>query len=35
MKTFAKEKGYDSCYIAAFKDGEKLKLSDVLNSIDK
>ena len=35
MKKFAKEKGYDSCYIVAFKDGEKLKLSDVLNSEDK
>ncbi len=35
MKKFAKEKGYDSCYIVAFKNGEKLKLSDVLNSEDK
>ena len=35
MKKFAKEKGYDSCYIVAFKDGVKLKLSDVLNSEDK
>ena len=35
MKKFAKEKGYDSCYIVAFKDGKKLKLSEVLNSIDK
>ena len=35
MKKFAKEKGYDSCYIVAFKNGEKLKLSDVLNSDDK
>jgi len=35
MKKFAKEKGYDSCYIVAFKDGKKLKLSDVLNSEDK
>lgn len=35
MKKFAKEKGYESCYIVAFKNGEKLKLSDVLNSEDK
>jgi N-acetylmuramoyl-L-alanine amidase len=35
MKKFAKEKGYDSCYIVAFKEGEKLKLSEVLNSEDK
>lgn len=35
MKKFAKEKGYDSCYIVAFKGAEKLKLSDVLNSEDK
>ena len=35
MKKFAKEKGYDSCYIVAFKGDEKLKLSDVLNSEDK
>ncbi len=35
MKKFAKEKGHDSCYIVAFKDGKKLKLSDVLNSKDK
>ncbi|RMA64237.1 N-acetylmuramoyl-L-alanine amidase family protein [Ulvibacter antarcticus] len=30
MKTFAQEKGYTSCYIVAFKNGQKLKLSDVL-----
>ncbi len=35
MKKFAKEKGYDSCYIVAFKEGKKLKLSEVLNSEDK
>ncbi len=35
MKKFAKEKGYDSCYIVAFKNGKKLKLSEVLNSEDK
>ena len=32
MKSFASEKGYNSCYIVAFREGEKLKLSDVLNS---
>lgn len=35
MKTFAQEKGYASCYIVAFKDGKKLKLSEVLKSGDK
>jgi N-acetylmuramoyl-L-alanine amidase len=35
MKTFAREKGYSSCYIVAFKNGEKLKLSEVLKSGDK
>ena len=35
MKNFAEEKGHDSCYIVVFKDDKKLKLSDVLNSIDK
>lgn len=35
MKKFAKEKGYDSCYIVAFKNGEKTKLSEVLKSEDK
>jgi len=35
MKTYAAENGFDSCYIVAFKDGKKLKLSDVLNSEDK
>lgn len=35
MKKFAKEKGYDSCYIVVFKGDEKLKLSEVLNSVDK
>ena len=35
MKKYAKEKGYDSCYIVVFKDGKKLKLSEVLNSVDK
>lgn len=34
LKNNAKEKGYGSCYIVAFKDGEKLKLSDVLNSVN-
>jgi N-acetylmuramoyl-L-alanine amidase len=35
MKTFAQEKGYPSCYIVAFKDGNKKKLSEVLKSQDK
>ena len=35
MKTFAQEKGYPECYIVAFKNGEKLKLSQVLKSSDK
>ncbi len=35
MKKYAKEKGYDSCYIVVFKDGKKLKLSEVLNSVHK
>lgn len=35
MKTFAQEKGYPSCYIVAFKDGDKKKLSEVLKSQDK
>lgn len=35
MKKYAREKGYPSSYIVAFKDGEKLKLSDVLKSEDK
>ena len=35
MKTFAQEKGYSSCYIVAFEDGKKKKLSEVLKSQDK
>ncbi len=35
MKTFAKEKGYSSCYIVAFKDGEKLRVSEVLKTQKK
>lgn len=35
MKTFAQEKGYTSCYVVAFKNGKKLKLSDVIKSEDK
>ena len=35
MKAFAQEKGYSSSYIVAFKNGEKLKLSDVINSEEK
>ena len=35
MKKFAKEKGHDSCYIVVFKEDKKLKLTDVLNSVNK
>ena len=35
LKINAIEKGYKTCYIVAFKDGKKLKLSDVLNSTNK
>lgn len=35
MKTYAREKGYSGGYIVAFKDGEKIKLSEVLKSEDK
>jgi N-acetylmuramoyl-L-alanine amidase len=35
MKAFAQEKGYSSCYIVAFKNGKKLKLSDALKSEGK
>jgi len=35
MKTFAREKGYTSSYVVAFKDGKKVKLSEVLNSSNK
>lgn len=35
LKIDALEKGYNSCYIVAFKDGKKLKLSDVLISTNK
>jgi N-acetylmuramoyl-L-alanine amidase len=31
MKTFAQEKGYATCYIVAFKDGNKVKLADIIN----
>ena len=34
MKTYAREKGYPTCYVVAFKNGQKVKLSDVLNSED-
>jgi len=34
LKTYAAENGFDSCYIVAFKEGKKLKLSEVLNSED-
>ncbi len=30
MKTFAREKGYPSSYVVAFRDGEKVKLADIL-----
>lgn len=30
MKAYAREKGFDSCYVVAFKDGEKVKLSEIL-----
>jgi N-acetylmuramoyl-L-alanine amidase len=30
LKTFAQEKGYSSAYVVAFKDGQKVKLSEVL-----
>lgn len=32
MKTFAREKGYPSSYVVAFKDGEKVKLIDILSN---
>ena len=35
LKTFAQEKGYSSAYIVAFKDGQKVKLSEVLNKGSK
>ena len=35
LKTFAQEKGYTSAYVVAFKDGQKVKLSEVLNKGSK
>jgi N-acetylmuramoyl-L-alanine amidase len=35
MKDVAQQKGYSTCYIVAFKNGEKVKLADVLKSEDK
>ena len=35
LKTFAQEKGYSSAYLVAFKDGQKVKLSEVLNKGSK
>jgi N-acetylmuramoyl-L-alanine amidase len=35
LKTFAQEKGYSSAYLVAFKDGKKVKLSEVLNKTPK
>ena len=32
MKKFARERGYPTCYIVAFKDGKKQKLSTIINS---
>ncbi|KAA3621832.1 MAG: N-acetylmuramoyl-L-alanine amidase [Flavobacterium sp.] len=34
MQTYAKNNGYPTCYIVAFRDKEKLKLSEVLKSQD-
>ncbi len=34
MKTFAREKGYPSSYVVAFKNGEKVKLSEILKEGD-
>ena len=34
MKTFAREKGYSTCYIVAFKENEKIKLTEVLQTED-
>ncbi len=35
LKTFAQEKGYSFAYVVAFKDGQKVKLSEVLNKGSK
>ena len=35
MRAFAIKSGYPSCYIVAFKNGDKMKLSEVLKSEDK
>jgi len=35
MKTYASEKGYPSCFIVAFKNGKKVKLSEVLKEEDQ
>lgn len=32
MKTFAQEKGYTSAFVVAFKDGKRIKLSEVLTN---
>ncbi len=32
MQTYAKDNGYPTCYVVAFRDGQKLKLSEVLKS---
>ncbi|HPF10187.1 MAG TPA: N-acetylmuramoyl-L-alanine amidase [Flavobacteriaceae bacterium] len=35
MKTYAREKGYPSCFIVAFRAGQKVKLSEVLKDEDQ
>jgi len=35
MKKFAKEKGFDTCFIVAYKGDKKIKVSEVLNSNGK
>tara|TARA_B100000508_G_C11444440_1_gene270607 strand:+ start:180 stop:1301 length:1122 start_codon:yes stop_codon:yes gene_type:complete len=35
MKTFASEKGYPSCFVVAYRDGKRVKLSEVLSEDDQ
>ena len=35
LKTYAQEKGFSSAFVVAFKDGKKMKLSEILNSEDQ
>ncbi|MFT5678806.1 MAG: N-acetylmuramoyl-L-alanine amidase, partial [Patiriisocius sp.] len=35
LQTLAKEKGYSTCFVVAYKDGKKLNLSKVLKTEDK